>query len=194
MRDKAGSAFLNLGLFSDALLKFRVKRGLSQKALAAMTSVSSSYISLLEAGKRPVPKDGVVEELDQALGANGKLAMEAKRELLFFSVILGDRELVRSVFDLCSGLEWNRVKIIRQLKTLSLGDDQGRGIEMSRAASIETMRTDLRRGLLSRFKNDPAVHMKPVSSGVLSALSDNAADFFVELLKNGFDKKEKKTG
>lgn len=55
--------------FGTCLARLRELRGLSQKAVALSAGVDCSYLSGVERGRRPLPRDRQVERIARAMGA-----------------------------------------------------------------------------------------------------------------------------
>ncbi len=56
--------------FGACLTRLRKARGMSQKALSLSAGMDSSYVSGVERGRRPPPRDRQLERLIEALGAS----------------------------------------------------------------------------------------------------------------------------
>ncbi|ADE11332.1 helix-turn-helix domain-containing protein [Sideroxydans lithotrophicus] len=66
------------GEFGACLLKLRLSRKLSQKAVAILAEMDQSYLAGLEAGRRPPPRDRQLARLVSALGATPEEIQELR--------------------------------------------------------------------------------------------------------------------
>lgn len=68
-----------MGLFGDAMSKFRKKRGWSMRYLAIMVDIAQSYMSRIERGIE-VPSAALARRIAKALGVGQEAFVEFARE------------------------------------------------------------------------------------------------------------------
>lgn len=87
--------------FGECLIRLRELRGLSQKFVALSAGMDCSYLSGVERGRRPPPRERQVERLAQALSATREeteglyLALALSRAYLAGAPLWGEAGIVQ---------------------------------------------------------------------------------------------------